>query len=322
MKKYTNILVLLLILVFFIVPVLIAQIAQPEGRHLRGVALEDTQYTEINFRNSVQQIELGGMLFIPSGGGAFPAVVVIHGSGTSVRRNRWYLTLTQYLQENGVIVLLPDKRGSEKSSGDWRSADFEDLATDTMAAIRYLQDQDKVAISEIGVVGMSQGGWISPIVANQSSDVAFIVNLVSAAVTPQEQLLAGKTVATMAVESDFMSDAIKEKAIRVGNDMAGSFARAYAAGVNIAYGTDSGVSAHGTNAEEAVLMVENGMSEMDVLVSATINAADLIDMSDSIGTIEAGKFADIIAVDRSPLEDIAELLDVEFVMKGGTVYKD
>ena len=82
MKKYTNILVLSVILVLFIVPVLIAQIAQPERRHLRGVALEDTQYTEINFRNSVQQIELGGMLFIPSGGGAFPAVVVIHGSGT------------------------------------------------------------------------------------------------------------------------------------------------------------------------------------------------------------------------------------------------
>ena len=64
------------------------------------------------------------------------------------------------------------------------------------------------------------------------------------------------------------------------------------------------------------------MSEMDVIVAATINAADLIDMSDSIGTIEAGKFADIIAVGRSPIENIEELLDVDFVMKGGKVYKD
>jgi imidazolonepropionase-like amidohydrolase len=119
-----------------------------------------------------------------------------------------------------------------------------------------------------------------------------------------------------------MSDAIKAKAIRVGNDMAGSFEKAHKAGVNIAYGTDSGVSPHGTNAEEAVLMVENGMSESDVLVAATINAADLIDMSDSIGTIEAGKSADIIAVDASPLENIDELLDVDFVMKSGKVYKD
>ena len=125
----------------------------------------------------------------------------------------------------------------------------------------------------------------------------------------------------MAVESDFMSDAIKEKAIRVGRDMAGNFAKAHAAGVNVAYGTDSGVSPHGTNAEEAVLMVEAGMTEMQVLVAATINAADLVDMSDSIGTIEEGKFADIIAVERSPLDDIAELLDVDFVMKGGKVFK-
>jgi imidazolonepropionase-like amidohydrolase len=68
-------------------------------------------------------------------------------------------------------------------------------------------------------------------------------------------------------------------------------------------------------------MTEAGMSEMDVIVAATINAADLIDMSDVIGTIENGKFADIIAVDDSPLENIEQLLDVEFVMKGGKVYK-
>ena len=125
----------------------------------------------------------------------------------------------------------------------------------------------------------------------------------------------------LAVEADYMSDAVREKAIRVGNDMAGSFERAHKAGVNIAFGTDSGISKHGRNAEEAVLMVEAGMSEMAVIVSATINAADLIDMSDSVGTIENGKYADIIAVDRSPLEDIEELLDVDFVMKGGKVYK-
>ncbi len=134
-------------------------------------------------------------------------------------------------------------------------------------------------------------------------------------------LLAGKTVATHAVESDFMPQAVAEKAIRVGNDMAGNFEKAQKAGVRVAYGTDSGISPHGTNAEEAVLMVEAGMSEMDVIVSATINAADLIDMSDAIGTIETGKMADIIAVDGSPLDDISELLDVGFVMKGGKVYR-
>ncbi len=104
--------------------------------------------------------------------------------------------------------------------------------------------------------------------------------------------------------------------------MMSHFAVAYKEGVNIAYGTDSGVSKHGTNADEAVLMKQAGMTEADIIKSATVNAADLIDMSDSLGTLEVGKFADIIAMDKSPLEDIAALTDVAFVMKGGKVYKD
>ncbi len=134
-------------------------------------------------------------------------------------------------------------------------------------------------------------------------------------------LLAGATVVKMAENSNFMSLPIKAKAMRVGRDMAGNFARAYAEGVKIAYGTDSGVSKHGTNAEEALLMKEAGMSEADILKAATVNAADLIDMSDSLGTLENGKYADIIAMEASPLEDISALLDVSFVMKGGRVYK-
>ena len=134
-------------------------------------------------------------------------------------------------------------------------------------------------------------------------------------------LLAGKTVKYAAENFDYLPGPVREKAVRVGADMQGNFARAYKAGVKIAYGTDSGVSRHGTNAEEAVLMREAGMSEMDVLYSATVAAADLIDRSESLGTLEAGKMADIIATDGSPLENIGELLDVDFVMKSGKVYK-
>jgi imidazolonepropionase-like amidohydrolase len=134
-------------------------------------------------------------------------------------------------------------------------------------------------------------------------------------------LLAGETVMQMALHSDFLSPAVKEKAIRTGSDMQGNFEKVYKAGVKIAYGTDSGVSKHGTNAREAVLMAEAGMPEMEIIKSATVNAADLLDMSSSIGTIEAGKYADIIAVDNSPLDNIEELLDMDFVMKGGKVYK-
>ena len=134
-------------------------------------------------------------------------------------------------------------------------------------------------------------------------------------------LLAGDTVKQMALNTDVLSESQKIKAIKVGTDMLGNFAKAYKAGVKVAYGTDSGVSRHGTNAREAVLMVEAGMSEMAVIKSATVSSADLVDMSDAIGTIKAGKYADIIAVDGSPLQNIEELLDVDFVMKGGKVYK-
>lgn len=174
------------------------------------------------------------------------------------------------------------------------------------------QEDGIVAALEAGVASIEHGTYTGPRAIKLFRETgAYLV----------PTLLAGKTVATMAVESDFMSDAIREKAIRVGRDMAGNFGKAYKAGVNIAYGTDSGVSQHGTNAEEAVLMVEAGMPAMDVIVAATVNAADLIDMSESLGTLERGKHADIIAVDASPLENIEALLDVDFVMKGGKIYK-
>jgi imidazolonepropionase-like amidohydrolase len=134
-------------------------------------------------------------------------------------------------------------------------------------------------------------------------------------------LLAGDTVVKMAKNTNILSPAVKEKALRVGADMKGNFIKAYDAGVKIAYGTDSGVSIHGTNAQEAVLMNEAGMPAMQVIKSATVNAADLLDMSHSIGTIEVGKMADIIAVSHSPIKDIKELLDVKFVMKEGKIYK-
>jgi len=134
-------------------------------------------------------------------------------------------------------------------------------------------------------------------------------------------LMAGDTVVNLAKNTNFMSPAISEKAIRVGADMIANFKRAHQSGVKIAYGTDSGVSKHGSNAKEALLMFEAGMKPQDIIKSATVHAADLIGKSSSLGTIEAGKVADIIAVDSSPLKDIKVLMDVDFVMKAGEVVK-
>jgi len=210
---------------------------------------------------------------------------------------------------------------TDRATGTGQQMEADELREVVLAAERMGRKVASHAHHEDGIVAALEAGVASIEHGSYTGPRAIRLFLETGAYLVPT-LLAGKTVATIAVESDILSPAVAEKAIRVGNDMAGSFEKAHKAGVNVAYGTDSGVSPHGTNAEEAVLMVEAGMAEMDVLVSATINAADLIDMSDSIGTIEAGKFADIIAVDGSPLNDIAELLDVGFVMKGGKVYKD
>lgn len=100
-----------------------------------------------------------------------------------------------------------------------------------------------------------------------------------------------------------------------------SFARAVRENVKVAFGTDSGVSPHGINAEEFALMTRNGMSPMEAIKSATVNAADLLDRASTIGTIEAGKDADIIAVEGDPLANVRLLENVAFVMKWGQVVK-
>ena len=101
--------------------------------------------------------------------------------------------------------------------------------------------------------------------------------------------------------------------------MANAFYMAYKSGVKIAFGTDSGVSDHGLNGQELLLMVKAGMSEKDVLISATVNAAALLGISDIIGTLEKGKSADIIAASGDPLKDISTLLNPSFVMVRGKV---
>jgi imidazolonepropionase-like amidohydrolase len=97
--------------------------------------------------------------------------------------------------------------------------------------------------------------------------------------------------------------------------------RAREGGVTVAFGTDTGVSKHGDNAGEFDLMVEAGYTPEVAIRTATVVASEHVEMADMIGTITAGKHADIIAVTGDPLKDIGELHDIDFVMKGGTGYK-
>lgn len=99
---------LFLVVVFF--PGLYKLITKKPPRRYIGVSFSEIKYTEVTFQNNIQKLNLGGMLFIPEGKGPFAAVAIIYGSGTSMRENRWYLTLCQVLQMNDIAVLLPDKR--------------------------------------------------------------------------------------------------------------------------------------------------------------------------------------------------------------------
>ena len=134
-------------------------------------------------------------------------------------------------------------------------------------------------------------------------------------------IIAGKSVADSAKKPGYFPPVIAGKALLVGPMIQGTFAKAYKAGVKIAFGTDAGVYAHGKNWMEFIYMTEAGMPALEAIKCATVNAAELIGISDKAGTIEAGKWADIVAVEGDPVQDIHAMGQVRFVMKEGVVYK-
>ena len=133
-------------------------------------------------------------------------------------------------------------------------------------------------------------------------------------------VIAGVTAANYARMGNFLSEAQKAKALKVGPQIQDALRRAHQGGVKIAFGTDSGVSPHGQNAREFSLMVGAGMTPTEALRAATVSAAELLGMQASIGTIEPGKFADIVAVAEDPTRNVKTLEAMQFVMRSGQVY--
>ncbi len=132
---------------------------------------------------------------------------------------------------------------------------------------------------------------------------------------------AGKWAEEKSRIAGFFPELVRPKAATIGGKIQQTFAEAYKAGVKIAFGTDAGVFEHGNNWREFVYMTEAGMPAMAAIQSATIEGARLLGVEDELGSIKAGKLADIIAVEGNPLEDINAMGQVRFVMKGGQVYK-
>ncbi|HEY8549571.1 MAG TPA: amidohydrolase family protein [Vicinamibacterales bacterium] len=132
---------------------------------------------------------------------------------------------------------------------------------------------------------------------------------------------AGRFVAEKAKIDGYFPEIVRPKAASIGPQIQDTFARAWKAGVKIAFGTDQGVAPHGDNGYEFVYMVEAGMPPMAAIKSATLEAARLLGREEDLGTVETGKIADLVAVPGDPIADISQMTRVNFVMKEGKVYK-
>ncbi|HUI60756.1 MAG TPA: amidohydrolase family protein [Steroidobacteraceae bacterium] len=134
-------------------------------------------------------------------------------------------------------------------------------------------------------------------------------------------IIAGDFVARKASVPGYFTPQVAAKAAAIGPLIVGTAGRAYKAGVKIAFGTDAGVYPHGENAHEFELMVQAGIPPMYAIQAATVNAAQLLKRDKDLGSVTAGKFADLVAVSGNPVDDVGLLRQISFVMKEGVVYK-
>lgn len=157
------------------------------------------QTEEVSFKNMLDNISLSGTLSLPKETGSFPAVILISGSGPQNRDSeifghKPFLVLSDHLTKNGIAVLRFDERGVGQSEGDFERATSEDFAKDVQAALTYLNSRDEINQNRIGLIGHSEGGMIAPMVANNTSDVSFIVLLAGQGLAGDTNLLLQKKI--------------------------------------------------------------------------------------------------------------------------------
>jgi uncharacterized protein len=138
---------------------------------------------EVTFYNG--DVMLSGRLVTPLLRGPHPAIVMIHGSGPQARSE--LQPLVEYFASIGIAALAYDKRGVGRSSGQWQVATYRELADDALAGLRYLQSRPDINARQIGLWGISQGGWLGPLAASVCGDVAFIIVVSGPGVNPTEQ---------------------------------------------------------------------------------------------------------------------------------------
>jgi imidazolonepropionase-like amidohydrolase len=206
---------------------------------------------------------------------------------------------------------------------------------DSPGAPQYTFEELKTAADEAHAAGRKIAAHAHGTEGIRRAILAGIDSIEHASLANEEDMQLAKQHGTYFVMDIYNDDYILGKAIEfglpkenvekeraVGRLQRENFEKAFKAGVKMAFGTDAGVYPHGDNAKQFKYMVQFGMTPPQAIRAATFNAADLIGRSKDVGTIEAGKYADLIAVSADPLQDIRTLENVTFVMKGGIVYKD
>ena len=154
-----------------------------------GAALSQDQPIPESVYFLNEDIRLVGELYLPTNPGPHPTVIFTHGSGGAGRDNSRYQLEATYFAEQGIASLVFDKRGYGESGGDWRTATFEDLASDAVAAVDYLKSRNDIDVSRLGLRGASQSGWILPLAAIESADVRYLILISPAGMTPYDQIL-------------------------------------------------------------------------------------------------------------------------------------
>ncbi|WP_157219918.1 metal-dependent hydrolase family protein [Flavisphingomonas formosensis] len=170
-----------------------------------------------------------------------------------------------------------------------------------------------IRASELGVDSIEHGSF--------ADETAYKVMKAHGTYLVPTLLVADTVVRVAKAHPETLNPSSAKKALEVGPITIANLGRAYRAGVKIAFGTDQGIAPHGTNAQEFALMVRSGMTPMDAIKAATTGAADLLDAAADVGSVQSGRYADLIAVSGDPMADITELERVRFVMKGGDVVK-
>ncbi len=242
---------------------------------------------------------------------------VVNGIADAVKAVR------QRYKEGSDLIKITATGGVLSYAKDGAGAQFTDEEVRTI--VQTAKDYGfKVAAHAHGKEGMKRAvlGGVSSIEHGTFMDEEVMELMKKMGTYYVPTVIAGRSVADSSKIPNYYPEMVAKKAAAIGPIIQGTFGKAYKSGVKIAFGTDAGVFGHGKNGYEFILMNEAGMPVLEAIKSATVNAADLLGQSDLIGSIEAGKAADIIAVPGDPVADVKLMTKVNFVMKDGKVYKN